>query len=150
MYGSTYLFQWCNWFAIWNCRKICMLLVLIRLWCIVYVFIWICTHPATQRQFYRIFSIRIKAHLSFLTPEANVQICTHILAQFPAATRNQCPSHWSYLVSVPLPLLSQNGCISMLPVMSDRLRQGVQSDTHGSGTEGLGKMGDLSANRVCL
>lgn len=69
------------------------------------------------------------------------QICKHILAQFPAATSNQCPPHWSYLVSVPLPLLSQNGRISMLPVRSDRLRQGVQADTPGSGTEGSGEDG---------
>lgn len=89
-----------------------------------------------ERRFCRISSIRNNAHL--FSPK---QICKHILAQFPAATSNQCPPHWSYLVSVPLPLLSQNGCISMLPVTSDRLRQGVQADTPGSGTEGSGEDG---------
>lgn len=48
------------------------------------------------------------------------------------------------------PSLSQNGCISILLVMSRQLRRGVQADTPGSGTEGTGKMGDLGANRVCL
>lgn len=71
-------------------------------------------------------------------------------SSFQQWQENQCVPHWSYLVSVPLPPLSHNGCISMLPVMSDWFRQGVQAVTPGSGTEGPGKMWDLSANRVCL
>lgn len=92
--------------------------------------------------------IKIMPVFSPLAPEANFQICKHILVQFPAATGNQCLPRCSHLVSVPLPILSQNGCISMLPVMSGPTS--TQADTPGSWTEGSGKMGDLSANRVCL
>lgn len=38
----------------------------------------------------------------------------------------------------------------MHSVMSDRLQWSVQAVTPGSWTEGSGKMGDLSANIVCL
>lgn len=34
----------------------------------------------------------------------NALICKQILALLEAETRDQCPFHWSYLVSVPLPL----------------------------------------------
>lgn len=56
----------------------------------------------------------------------------------------------TFSVSTSPSFLSQKGCISMHSVMSDQLQWSIQAVTHGSRTEGLRKMGDLSANIVCL
>lgn len=77
----------------------------------------------------------------------NALICKQILALLQAETRDQCPFHWSYLVSVPLPLYLK---MAVYQYFLSCLANFGGADTPGSGTEGTGKMGDLGANRVCL
>lgn len=97
----------------------------------------------------KILSSRNKAHLSFLK-QTFISTNTHP-GPVPGSDAKSMPPHWSYLASVPLPLLSRDGCISMLPVTSDRLWLGCPGRHTWVRDGGLGgKMGDLSANRVCL
>lgn len=61
------------------------------------------------------------------------------LQSHPAAKRTQCPLLWSHLVSVTLPPLYLKMAV-MRPV-AERLWQGVQGVTPGSGTKGSGGKG---------
>lgn len=78
---------------------------------------------------------------------------THPVPVSSSDKKSMPPPHCSHLVSVPLPVFKFFFIVKRLYINVSChvwLQQSIQVVTLGSRTEGLGKMGNLSANIVCL